>query len=235
MFNQNEHLHQIMYDRLGVSWYEKLKDFIDSEAFNIIRTKLLEDSDTNIIYPPAAQAYRAFKLSSYDRTNVVVLGQDPYHDGIANGLSFSTTGKISPSLRVILKAMQEELSPIYSLRSTDFSDLAAQGVLLLNTALSVKQKQPGSHIALWKPFTDKVVQTLFEKDKLIWMLWGTHALGAVGNVPSGHEILYSNHPAAQMYNPKLKFTPGFSRVNEILKKWNKDPIEWMEVQDDLPF
>lgn len=235
MFEGNERLHQIMYDRLGVSWYEQLKSFIDSETFTILRNRLLDDCDNNVVYPSAMDAYRAFKLAPHSRVKVVIIGQDPYHDGSANGLCFSTKGKMTPSLRVILKAMSEELSPIHRYRSPEFADLASQGVLLLNTALSVKAGQAGSHLSLWEPFFKEVKEKLFARDRLIWMLWGMKAINAVGEVPDKHVVFKTVHPAATIYDTKNIFKPGFNSVNEQLKKWNELPIDWMAELDDLPF
>lgn len=228
-------LEQLMLDRLGTSWYEQLESFIISEEFDKIRDYLALESENKIIYPPADKAYNAFKYCSYDKTKVVIVGQDPYHDGSANGLAFSTDGgKLPPSLRIILDTMSKEFDKRYY-RYTNFYDLADQGVLLINTALSVEKKKPGSHIHIWKPFTETVISTLKQKPYLVWMLWGKQALDAVGELPIGHDALVTVHPAATTYQPELKFEPRFQQANELLIRHGLEPITWYNEDDDLPF
>lgn len=227
----------LMEERLGSSWYEQLEHFIESSEFVIMRNRLISESIDNIVYPEPKIAYRAFSLCNFKNTKVVILGQDPYHDGNANGLAFSTDGNLTPSLRVIHSALSKEYN-IPWWRGSDFSDLADQGVLLLNTALSVVKGKAGSHLSIWKEFTKAVITCLLSKENLIWMLWGKEALDAVksvGNIPYGHVLLHTVHPAAIKHNPNLVFEPGFLRANEILESWNLKPILWVDFRDDLPF
>ena len=228
-------LEQLMLNRLGMSWYEQLESFIISDQFDVIREHLLRESENKIIYPPADQAYSAFKMCPYDSVKVVIVGQDPYHDGSANGLAFSTNGtRLPPSLRVILKTLSTELEKQF-FRLTGFEDLARQGVFLFNTALSVEAKKPGSHIKLWEPFTSAVISALKQKTYLVWMVWGKQALDAVGEIPIGHSVLTTVHPAATVYQPELKFEPGFTKANDLLLEHGITPIDWYLYDDDLPF
>lgn len=225
----------MMYDRLGPSWYEQLEPFIISNEFDNIREFLIERSEKATVYPPAPVAYRAFKTCSFTNTKVVILGQDPYHDGSATGLSFSTTRKLTPSLLVILKVLSSELG-INFFRSSDLTDWAQQGVLLLNTALSVEKGRPNSHKDIWIPFTDYVLKVLKEKkESLVWMLWGNQANAYANGIPNSHLVLSTIHPAATVYNRSLVFEPRFREANNYLDSRGLGMIEWIGFDNDLPF
>lgn len=226
-------LDELMYLRLGESWFEQLKDFILSEKYNKIREYLVARSEDTIIYPDAEVAFSAFKASPYDTTKVVIIGQDPYHDGSAHGLAFSTYNKLTPSLRVILKTMSEELGMQF-FRHTNLTDIAQQGILLLNTALSVERKKPGSHLHIWQEFTEYVLSKLYEKAYLVWMLWGNSAI-EIAKPPKNHSVLSTVHPAAVVYNSSNVFNPQFKVCNTLLKEHGLTTIEWYTQDDDLPF
>lgn len=224
---------EIMYNRLGSSWFELFKDFILSERFAILREYIDRRAEQRIIYPDAEIAYKAFKLCPYEDAKVVILGQDPYHDGSANGLAFSTDYKLTPSLRVILETISEEYSQ-RELRSTDLTSIATQGVLLLNTALSVEKGSPGSHLSIWKEFMELVLSKLYEKSYLVWMLWGNSAKD-IAKPNNRHDVLATVHPVSTIYNPELKFEPKFQLCNALLNSHGYSPITWYEENDDLPF
>ena len=226
-------LDELMYNRMGASWYEQLEEYILSDNYQKVREYLDKRSEDTIIYPDAEQAFAAFKASPYESTKVVILGQDPYHDGSANGLAFSTYVKLTPSLRVILNSMSEELGLKYY-RSTNLIDIAEQGVLLLNTAMSVERKKAGSHLHIWKEFIDTVLSRLYDKTYLVWMLWGNSAKEAV-SPPQHHSVLSTNHPAAKIYNPDVEFKPQFLKCNELLRSHGLSEINWFYNEDDLPF
>ena len=229
-----EDLVQIYSKRLGGSWTALLEEYLTSEHFQQVRGYLQVRSTKTAIYPTAELAFTAFQLCSYQSTNVVIIGQDPYPNDTANGLAFSTSHKLTPSLRNILDAMLVELNTPYW-RSYDFSDLALQGVLLMNAALTVEHGKPGSHLHIWKPFTEIVIRCLKEKESLVWMIWGEKAAELVGQIPDNHLALYTVHPAASFYNTNLKFSPRFDLVNSYLITHGLNPIEWALASDDLPF
>lgn len=224
----------VMYDRIGPDWYEQLEPFIESEEFAKLRSFLIDEAETKIIYPPANIAYEAFRLCPYEKTRVVILGQDPYHDGSANGLAFSTNGKVTPSMRVIQKAISRELETSYTL-SPNLTSWANQGVLLLNTALTVREKTPGSHLHVWQGFTDAVIESLKQKSYIVWMLWGTSARNSVKDVPPDHNMIYTYHPMVEIYDNTKMFVPDFKLCNLYLAEQGFSEINWLFDYDDLPF
>ena len=190
-----------------------------------------------VIYPAQDKIFRAFKECPLDKVKVVILGQDPYHDGSANGLCFDNTvgGRISPSLRNILNKMNKTttIRSDEELEGSYFAHLPAQGVLMLNTALTVERHKPGTHTKIWKPFTEAVVKTLNEVDDIIWILWGGHALSYKDLITNDtHDFVISSHPSPFSVNRPLRSylsfeeSKPFERVNEILYEKNKTQIRW---------
>jgi uracil-DNA glycosylase len=218
---------------LGHSWYEQLEHYILSNDFLKLRDYIISRCNRTAVYPDADMAFKAFKTCPYNKVKVVIFGQDPYPDGTATGIAFSTNGKLNPSIREILKAMQEDLGTQHY-RSTNLDDLAYQGVLLVNAALTVEHGKPGSHLEVWRNFTNAVVSSLLQKETLVWMLWGKSANELVKEVPSKHLLLSTVHPAAVSYNEGLKFYPEFAQCNTYLKSKGLEEINWF-YEDDLPF
>lgn len=178
-------------------------------------------SDT--ICPDKKLIFRAFKETPYNDLKVVIIGQDPYHDGeSACGLAFGNHVESerpkSPSLRRILGQ-----SPSISTKS-DLSMWARQGVLLLNSALTVKKKTPGSHLVWWKPFTEGVIKVLNENNAgLIFLLWGSKAQVYKDLIDENlHHIIIAEHPAAGVYAGRKEWESNdcFNKVNDILLRNN---------------
>lgn len=199
---------------------------------------------------PNGRVFHAFDQHELDDLKVVILGQDPYHTpGVATGLSFTVgkKGYCPPSLRSILEEMEEDLGPhpeiAKAISKKDYRDiwgesLAQQGVLLLNTALTVERGKPNSHQKLWEEFTSAVVEKLLkEKSEIVWILWGTHAIDKVEQFQDlenykNNYILKSSHPVPMAANRPIKSRDAIafkgSRVFTIANKLLKEPIQWIK-------
>jgi len=201
-------------------YFQQLNDFLEKEY------------ETQIVYPPRDAVFNAFKYCSLEQTKVVILGQDPYHGlGQAHGLSFSVNKGIAlpPSLRNIFKELQTDVGfeiPMYG----DLSEWAQQGVLLLNDVLTVRAGKAGSHQKMgWEQFTSQVISYLSEqKEGLVFLLWGNHALKKGKNIDSSKQlILSSGHPSPMSANQGKWFgNRHFSKTNTYLIQQGKEPINW---------
>ena len=199
-------------------YYQKLSSKINDE-----RSKLI---DVLNIYPDQEDIFNAFKQCSYKNTKVVIIGQDPYHgQDQAHGLSFSVkTQKIPPSLRNIFKELENDLS--YKRLSPNLTDWAKQGVLLLNSVLTVTEGKPNSHKGWgWETFTDNVIQEINNnKNGIVFILWGKEAQKKGAKIDENkHIIIKSNHPSPLSANKGGFFgTKPFSKCNSYLQI----PIIW---------
>lgn len=200
--------------------FQKLSQFLDQQEFN-----------NTCIFPPKDDIFKAFELSSFEKTRVVILGQDPYHnDHQAHGLSFSVPDgvKIPPSLRNIYKELEADLN-IAQNYSGDLQRWASQGVLLLNSALTVEKNSPGSHAkTAWINFTESVITLLSDhKQNLVFLLWGAHAQQKSKLIDSSkHLILSSSHPSPFSAHRGFFGTKHFSKTNDYLKMHNQQTINW---------
>lgn len=181
-------------------------------------------------YPSKENVFRAFTLP-LEEVKVVILGQDPYHDGSATGLAFDNKigSKISPSLRNILSEVYDDMGCTVQFNSNSWLEhWHAQGVLLLNTALTVEPGKPGSHVEHWRNFTLDVIEQLSTKSDLIWILWGTHAQSFKPFINRDHFVIESGHPSPLARGAKVPFkgSKPFSRANQILTELGKTPIVW---------
>lgn len=185
-----------------------------------------------LAYPPAADRYRSLELLEPDQVDVIILGQDPYHgEGEAHGLAFSVPVgvKMPPSLRNIFRELSDDLNVPLPV-STDLTRWSKQGVLLLNTALTVAPGSPGSHANRgWKRVTDAIIQALGNSDKpRIFVLWGKHAQSKRGLIPGnkGHLIIESAHPSPlSVYRGFIGSRP-FSKINGWLLEHGRREINW---------
>lgn len=185
------------------------------------------------IYPPEKLTFRALKLCSIDKTNVVILGQDPYHKkGQAHGLAFSVTNgqKPPPSLRNILKEVKSDVGGS-RLIDADLTPWAKQGVLLLNTSLTVRKNEPGSHARIgWQNFTKAVLERVAAKNSpIVFMLWGVHAKKSAEFINQSkykkHLILKAAHPSP-LSSKGFFGCKHFSKTNKFLVSVGKEPIIW---------
>lgn len=219
--------------RIEKGWKEKLADEFDKPYFKDLTEKVRKEytDPSKRIYPPAKDIFAAFDSSPFDQTKVVIIGQDPYHGpGQANGLAFSVNPgvRIPPSLVNIFKEISDETgAPMPS--DGDLSRWAKQGVLLLNSSLSVEEHKPKSHSGIgWETLTDAVVEKLNnEKEGLVFILWGSDAIRKGEKIDRNrHLVLTSPHPSPFSANRGFFGNGHFVKANEYLKSHGKTPIEW---------
>lgn len=221
----------ILIQYLGKEWYGILESEISLHYFNEIFVYLRECKKRGVkIYPDSKDVFRAFLLSSPSKTKVVILGQDPYHNGVADGLAFSTKkkGYIPPSLRNIFKEL--DIKP----KSSNLESWAKQGVLLLNTALTVEKGKALSHKDIgWTRFTSKVIEKLSEdQSNIVFMLWGRKAQEYEKYIfPfAGHLILKAGHPSPLNIANPFVGCGHFDKANEYLKSKNREQIKWRTLK-----
>lgn len=201
-------------------YYQQLLDFLDYES-----------RQNKIIFPPKSLIFNAFDLSSFEATKVVILGQDPYHnEHQAHGLSFSVPEgvKIPPSLKNIMAEIESDLG-IKTLPNGDLSRWAKQGVLLLNSVLTVEKNKPGSHAnTTWVDFTDTVIDILNEqKQNLVFLLWGNYAQQKSELIDADkHLVLTAAHPSPFSAHKGFFHCKHFSQTNDYLKIHQQKPIDW---------
>ena len=217
--------------RIEKSWGEALSAEWDKEYFRELARKLHEEKDRGIvIYPPGSKIFRAFDLCPLDAVKVVILGQDPYHGaGQAMGLSFSVPEGIAapPSLKNIFKEIESDMG-IRMSGSPDLEPWARQGVLLLNSVLTVRAGVAASHAGLgWQNFTDAVIKLISERcEGVIFMLWGNYARSKAGLIDSGrHLVLQAAHPSP-LARGAFFGCRHFSQANAYLVKTGRSPINW---------
>ncbi|EGK7561182.1 uracil-DNA glycosylase [Campylobacter coli] len=217
--------------KINDDWKEFLKEEFNKNYFLEIKKCYIQALNNNaIIYPPANLTFNAFNLTPLDGLKIILLGQDPYHQpNQAMGLSFSVPYgvKIPPSLLNIYKELKTDLD-IEPSKSGDLSSWAKQGILLLNSILSVEAGKPASHSSWgWQEFSDAVISKLsLEKSGLIFMLWGNYAKSKKALIDtSKHFILEAAHPSPLARTGFLG-CKHFSKANEILRNLGKNPINW---------
>ena len=216
---------------IGNDWDEVLKDDFNSPLYLKIREFLKEEYRTKTIYPSMYDIFNAFKFTPFSKVKAVILGQDPYHnEGQAMGLSFSVPNGIDvpPSLVNIYKEISSDLNlPIP--KNGDLTKWAKEGVLLLNTVLTVRAHNANSHKACgWEKFTDGVIKKLSDKkENLVFILWGGNARSKKSLIDtSKHLILETVHPSPLSAYNGFFGCKHFSKCNEYLYKHNIETIDW---------
>ena len=213
-----------------LSGWSCLDSLFVSKRYNDISNFIQQQKKSNIIFPAQKNIFKAFKLSSFEKTKVIILGQDPYHNkNQAIGLSFavSETEKLPPSLRNIFIEMKSDIGEYP--KNGDLSYLAKQGVLLLNTTLTVGQNKPNSHsLCGWQEFTDEIITTLSSNKKnLVFILWGANAQKKIKLINhKKHLVLTSSHPSPFSARKGFFGSKHFSKTNEYLLKNNLELINW---------
>lgn len=217
--------------KIAPSWKAVLQPEFEKEYFKNLTDFVRDEYSTQIIYPPAKLIFNAFDKCSFDEVKVVILGQDPYHgEGQANGLSFSVNDGLRkpPSLVNIYKEIKNDLG-IDSPASGNLERWAQQGVLMLNSVLTVRANAAASHQNKgWEQFTDAVIYALSEqKSNLVFILWGSPAQkkGAVID-PAKHFVLKSVHPSPLSAARGFYGNNHFSKTNQYLELHGKKPIDW---------
>ena len=211
-------------------------DIIDLEKQKDYYKKLKEEIDkryeTTTVFPEKQNIFKAFSLTKLDNLKVVILGQDPYHGfGQAQGLAFSTPANIKnpPSMQNILKEIQSDLGKKSICEDGDLTPWAKQGVLLLNTILTVEEAKPKSHHNLgWEVFTDNIIKYISDNcEDTIFILWGSPAISKTKLIDrKKHHILTAPHPSPLSSYRGFFGCKHFSQTNNILKSLNKEAIIW---------
>tara|TARA_B110000196_G_C20915343_1_gene552603 strand:+ start:73 stop:774 length:702 start_codon:yes stop_codon:yes gene_type:complete len=219
-------------------WDIILKDEFQKRSFKQLMQFINNERVNHTIFPTKDKVFTAFKLSSFSKTKIVIIGQDPYHGrGQAHGLSFSVPNgeKIPPSLKNIFKELQSDLK-IPITQKGNLESWANQGILLLNATLTVQLEKAGSHQNLgWKNFTDAVISKLSsEKNGLVFLLWGAFAQKKSLLIDDKkHTILQTTHPSPLSAYRGFLGCKHFSKTNDLLIKSNQKPINWNLCSDTL--
>ena len=220
-------------NNLTTTWKDILGEEKEKEYFkNILSFIENERKQGKIIYPPNKDMFNAFSYTPFDKLKVVLIGQDPYHGpNQAHGLSFSVKEGIAfpPSLQNIFKELHDDIGCDIP-KSGNLTKWATQGVLLLNSVLTVRKNQPNSHQGKgWEQITSKIIDLLNKReDPVIFLLWGSSAKKIGANIDrSKHYVLTAVHPSPMSANQGGWFgCKHFSKTNEILKSLGKTPIDW---------
>ena len=212
-------------------WLEPLKPEFKKPYYEKLYAKVKEEYSTNLIFPPADDIFNAFDFTPLSEVKVVFLGQDPYHgDGQAHGLCFSVKPDVDvpPSLVNIYKELQSDLG-CYVPNHGYLEKWAKQGVLLLNTVLTVRAHQANSHRGIgWEEFTDAAIRILDEQDRpIVFLLWGKPAQSKKSMLHNAkHLILTAPHPSPLSAHRGFFGCKHFSQTNEFLKEQGLSPIDW---------
>lgn len=206
---------------------EKQKDYYKS-----LEKEINKRYETTTVFPEKQNIFKAFSLTKLDNLKVVILGQDPYHGfGQAQGLAFSTPANIKnpPSMQNILKEINSDLGKKSICEDGDLTPWAKQGVLLLNTILTVEEAKPKSHHNLgWEVFTDNIIKYISDNcEDTIFILWGSPAISKTKLIDiKKHHILTAPHPSPLSSYRGFFGCKHFSKTNDILKSLNKEAIIW---------
>lgn len=217
--------------RIESSWAERLEGVFASAEWERLAEFVRREYANELIFPPAGKIFAALDSCPFDRVKVVIIGQDPYHGvGQANGLAFSVAPGVAipPSLQNIFKEVSADMGVPMPVDG-DLTRWAEQGVLLLNSSLTVKAGKPASHAGMgWEVMTDAAIKALSDgRENLVFLLWGVHAGKKSGLIdPSKHLILKAPHPSPLSAHRGFFGCRHFSRTNAYLQVHNISPIVW---------
>ena len=215
---------------INKKWDVVLKDEFESPYFEKLGVFIKNEYRHKTIYPEYKDIFNALRYTDYDDVKVVILGQDPYHgDKEAHGLSFSVREGIPmpPSLRNIFKELKDDIGVVRT--QTDLTDWAKQGVLLLNSIMTVVKDTPLSHKDKgWEIFTDNIIKKLGEREKpMVFILWGSYARSKKELIQNkNHLILESVHPSPLSASRGFFGSKPFSKANQFLEKNGMSKINW---------
>lgn len=213
-----------------MNWNDVLAPIKNSDYFEKLLQKVKIEYTTTKCFPPKNQIFRALELTPFEDVQVVIIGQDPYHNDFqANGLCFSVSDavKAPPSLKNIFTELKEDLN--IDRKSNELDDWAKQGVLMLNATLTVKAHEPNSHKDLgWETFTDFIIKELSaKKENVVFVLWGAFAQKKEALIdPEKHFIIKSAHPSPFSVYRGFYGSKPFSKINTYLKSIGKKEIIW---------
>jgi len=216
---------------IGNTWDEVLKAETEKEYFHKLMEQVDAQYQMHTVYPAKENIFNALRFTPYEQVKILLLGQDPYHGpGQAHGLAFSVQPGIPnpPSLQNMLRELASDVGTAPA-KNGCLTPWAEQGVMLLNTVLTVRESEPNSHKSLgWTTFTDAVIRALNDReDPVIFMLWGANAkekLPLITN--SRHFVLSAPHPSPLSAHRGFFGCRHFSKANLILERQNKTPINW---------
>lgn len=220
-----------MKPMLNNDWEKVLKDEFDKPYFIQLMNFLEKEYEEETIYPQKSDVWNAFEYTSFSDVKVVILGQDPYHgEGQAHGLSFSVKPGVKhpPSLRNMLKELHEDIGCPFPQNGT-LTKWAKQGVLLLNTVLTVREGQAHSHKNKgWEIFTDEVIRVLSEREQpIVFVLWGKPAQLKKRLIDTTrHVVIESVHPSPLSAHRGFFGSRSYSKVNVKLTEWGEQPIDF---------
>ena len=219
--------------KIHESWLKFIKSEFDKEYMNSIKKSILNFKKSGkIIYPKNNEIFNAINLTDFEKTKVIILGQDPYHGpGQAHGLSFSVKDGIKPppSLINIFKEIESDLSINVEKGNGNLTRWAKQGVLLLNSLLTVEKGKPLSHKEIgWETLTDKIIEVLNQNKRgLVFILWGSHARSKKYLISQNKNlVIESAHPSPLSAHRGFIGSKPFSRTNDYLVANNMHPINW---------
>ncbi len=219
--------------KINLEWSQYLKTEIEQDYYKKITEFLKKEMSTGKeIFPPQDKIFRALSINPKD-VKVIIVGQDPYHNvGQANGLSFSVEKGITipPSLKNIYKELEKE----YGQKMPEHGDLSAwfeQGVMLLNTSLTVERNLPASHSKIgWERFTNKIIQTLSDNfENNVYILWGAHAKSKAPLINAQKNLILSSAHPSPFSVTKFYGNNHFKLANEYLKSHNRPEIDWFSI------
>ncbi len=215
---------------INKKWDIILEQEMKQDYFKTLGTFVKNEYKTKIVFPEYQDIFNALRYTDYDEVKVVILGQDPYHgDREAHGLSFSVREGIPmpPSLKNILEELQNDLG--ITRTQSDLTDWAKQGVLLLNSIMTVVRNSPLSHKEKgWETFTDNIIKKLNEREKpVVFILWGSYARSKKALITNPqHKIIESVHPSPLSAYRGFFGSKPFSKTNQFLEQHNMKGINW---------
>jgi len=222
---------EFLFNQVNNEWLSIFKSEINKKYFKFIIEELESCAEENILCPSPKNIFKAFKKTSFSNLKVVIVGQDPYHGrGQANGLSFAVNNDqiTPPSLKNIFNEVENDLK-IRTNTKKNLESWADQGVLMLNSSLSVKSGKPNSHQNLgWNKFTDKILKHISgNKNNVVFFLWGNFAKQKKQLIDKNkHLILSSSHPSPLSSYISFNGCKHFSKSNKYLKQNNLNEINW---------
>jgi uracil-DNA glycosylase len=227
-------------EQLGDEWYELLKTEFKKPYMHDLQAKLSADRKKLRVWPKKEDTFRALRLTQFSDVKVVILGQDPYPGrGIADGLAFSTRGEYRPAslhnLFLELETDYSEKEKVFQIaHNNDLERWARQGVLLLNTSLSVVQGNPGSHSRIgWQYLTKRIIKMLSERrGSPAFVLWGRYAQGIARQyVQTSECVIRSPHPSPRSASRGFFGSRPYTRVNTWLEACGREPIDWLKNEN----
>ena len=228
---------KVMIDLFGIGWYNAMRTYLQSQDFAKLGHWLMAERKQKTVYPEQKNVFKAFQLTPYEKVKVVFLGLDPYiRKDQATGLSFGVElsenmMKVPPSLKTIIKELESDLDTLCLEFDYSLEGWAKQGVLMLNTSLTVVEGQTNSHLQMWQPFTLEVINAINDMNQnVIFILLGNTAQSYEKYLdPESTRVIKAPHPAAEAYaGGKAGFYGSkiFSKCNAMLYMLEKEEINW---------